>query len=103
MMTTTMTMISGSVIDGPNNNTIVDDDDAAVTLTDGSGPRLLVGNTPIAVRQPFDGVPELMLLGLPKWMLLGLPELMLDFASLRGRHRFGGRLLFGSRSMSLTR
>ena len=91
-MTTTMTMMPGSVIDGPNNNTIGDDDDAAVTLTDGSRPRLLVGNTPIAVRQPFDGVPEL--------MLLGLPELMLDFASLRGRHRFGGRLLFGSRSMA---
>ena len=41
MMTTTMTMMPGSVIDGPNNNTIGYVDDAAVTLTDGSRPTLL--------------------------------------------------------------
>jgi len=52
--TTTTTMIGDDGVD--------DDDDAAtITFTDGSRPRLLVGNTPITIWQPFDGLPELML------------------------------------------
>ena len=82
---------------GPNINTIgddnlhdvADDDDysaAAVILTDNSGPRLLVGNTTIAVCQSFDGLPELMLcFALASYLVRqsfdGLSELMLCYAS----------------------
>ena len=52
-------------IDNDNNvHYVADDDDdaaAAVILSDGNGPRLLVGNTAIVFRQLFDGLPELML------------------------------------------
>lgn len=60
-----------SVSNGLNINTIgddtvdnvvdYDDDDAVATFTDDSGPRLSVGNTTIAVWQPFDGLPELII------------------------------------------
>ena len=49
--------------DSKVHNVADDNDDAAtaVILSDGNGPRLLVGNTAIVFRQLFDGLPELML------------------------------------------